>query len=179
MAKLGQRRFLDALTDVEQAFDRATAASDVHSEMNSLSIAAKIYLCQHEPERALSVLSGLWERPPNRGMSADFSAVQALAFACLADWANAEAAIRRSEEVSSLSQGRILLLFVKAIIAVANNDPRARQLLHTAVDEGTRSGNFDAFVVAYRAYPDILTHLRLETTQAQLWLESSNALIPA
>jgi ATP/maltotriose-dependent transcriptional regulator MalT len=163
MAKLGQRRFLEALADVEQAFDRATAASDVHSEMNSLSIAAKIYLCQHERERALSVLSGIWERPANRGMSGDFSAVQALAYACSGDWANAEGAIRRSEEVSSLSQGRILRLFVKAIIAVATADPQAREVLDNAFAEAASSGNFDAFVLAYRAYPDILTHLRLDT----------------
>ena len=163
MARLGQRRFLDALADVEQAFDRAIAAGDVHSEMNSLSIAAKIYLCQHESERALSVLSGLWERPANRGMLADFSAVQALAFACSGDWTNARAAIRRSEEISSLSQGRILRMFVKAIVAAANGDVHARELFDAALAEAIGSGNFDAFVLAYRAYPDILKDVQVES----------------
>lgn len=161
-AKLGQRQFVNALADVERAFDRAAAIGDLHSEMNSLSIAAKVYLCQHEPERALSVLSGVWERPANRGMAGDYFSVQGLAFACSGDWRNAERAVQRSEEASALSQGRVLRRFVKAIIAVARQDSRSRDLLKDALDETSRTGNFDAFVVAYRSHPDMLAHLRLK-----------------
>jgi ATP/maltotriose-dependent transcriptional regulator MalT len=93
-------------------------------------------------------------------MLADFSAVQALAFACSGDWANAQTAIRRSEDISSLSQGRVLRLFVKAIVAAANDGPNARELFDAALAETIDSGNFDAFVLAYRAYPDILNHVQ-------------------
>lgn len=159
VANLGLRRFSEALRDVERAFDRANAASDVHSEMNSLSIAAKIYLCQQEPERAISVLSGTWERPPAPGMSGDFFAVQSLAFACSLDWDNAEAAVLRSEQVSALSEGRVLRSLVRALVAYGRREPNAGNAIRKSLVDVTTSGNLDAFVLAYRAYPDLLNWL--------------------
>ena len=54
-------------------------------------------------------------------------------------------------------------MFVKAIVAAANDEVGAPQLFDAALAEAIDSGNFDAFVLAYRAYPDILTHVKAES----------------
>jgi DNA-binding CsgD family transcriptional regulator len=156
MAHLGLRSFREAIADVEEAFDSALAADDLHCQMNSLAISARIHLAQNSAQQALEIASVTWPRFPSPGMLGDFLATRCLAEAVAGDIKTAETTLAEAERISVHSEGRALTLFAKAIAGQRRNDPNAPALMDSALAESAKSGNYDAFACAYRSFPPLL-----------------------
>jgi ATP/maltotriose-dependent transcriptional regulator MalT len=162
MARLGQRAFSAALRDVETAFELATEADDLHCQMNSLAISARIHLAQANESRALDISRTTWPRLPSPTMLGDFLATRSLVEAVAGDTEKAKAALADAEAASAHREGRALRAFARAVAAHRTESTDSAQLFDYALREATQSGNYDAFVCTYRAYPLMLSMLRAD-----------------
>jgi LuxR family maltose regulon positive regulatory protein len=159
VAHFGLRNFRTAVATIEEVRRGAVREDDLHNEVNSVTILARILLAKDRAAEALEVTDVAWHRQPSSGMYGDFLAVRALAFACTGAYDDAEEMIRNSAAVTTHSDGRVIRAFANAVIALERGDPESRACALFAFEEVTATENFDAFVCAYRAYPRILEAL--------------------
>jgi LuxR family transcriptional regulator, maltose regulon positive regulatory protein len=160
LAQLGLRDFEGALESLNEAYSLAAAQRNLHSQVSSVALMARVFLSRGEKDRARQTLSVDWERKASAGMEGDYLAVKALTLACCDESEEALRHVRESESVTNQIDGRVLRLFVLAVLANRNGADDADQLLTRAVHEASSTGNFDAFVSAYRAEPSLLERLR-------------------
>ncbi len=158
LARLGCRLFNSAMTAAREAGRLAERGQDLHCQMNSAVIRARIELAQGRVDRALAELEERWLREPNPGMHADFLATRALALACAGDTAEARRYVGLSESISLHVDGRVTRAFARAI-AEDRTDTRTIAAFLDALETTLETENIDGFVCAYRAYPPLLRKL--------------------
>jgi len=94
-------------------------------------------------------------------MEGDFLATHGFALACCGRTADAEELLRASEAVTTHLEARVLRVFARAV-ARSFDDPGATvdgEALTGALLATRDTGNYDASVCAYRAFPAILQAL--------------------
>jgi ATP/maltotriose-dependent transcriptional regulator MalT len=158
-AQFGLRKFRAAVATIHEAARLAVRDDDLHTEVNSIAMFARILLAQGRADRAVSVTDSAWERRPSSGMFGDFLAVRALALACQGTYKEAARYIEASEAVTNHSDGRVIRAFARAVSAIERGDKNSETHVAFAFEEVTSTENFDAFVCAYRAYPQVLRFL--------------------
>jgi DNA-binding NarL/FixJ family response regulator len=156
LAQLGLRNFDAALSTLTDAHSLATAQANLHSQVSSVLLSARVFLSRGEKERAIQVLSTDWDRNASRGLEGEYLATKALALACNDESRAALTNLRASEAITDQIDGRVLRSFVRAIIAHRRSDVNADELLEHSIAEARSTGNVDAFVSAYRAEPSLL-----------------------
>jgi len=161
IAQFGLRDFKGALRTLAESRRLATEQGNIHSQLNSLVLEARIHICRGAPDRALDVLQGRGRRATNSGMEGDYLATRAFALACCGAPQEAMDTLAASEAATDHLEARILRAFTKAVAKdAATHDERLDlQLLTAALDAANDSGNLDGFVIAYRGFPKLLSSL--------------------
>lgn len=158
-AELGLRDFEAALSTLRAAYSLSIRQGNLHTEVSSVTLTARVLLARGEYERALRALAPSWERRSSPGMEGDYLATKALALACCGEPEHASRLIVDSEATTDQIDGRVLRFFVRGIIAHQTGAADAAHAIAGAVREARLTGNLDAFVSAYRSYPPLLTAL--------------------
>jgi LuxR family transcriptional regulator, maltose regulon positive regulatory protein len=161
IAQFGLRDFKGALRTLAESRRLAAEQGNIHSQLNSLVLEARIHICRGAPERALEVLQGRGRRPTNSGMEGDYLATQAFALACCGALQEAMDTLAASEAATDHLEARILRAFTKAVAkdAATQDETLDLQLVMAALDAADEAGNFDGFVIAYRGFPKLLLSL--------------------
>jgi DNA-binding NarL/FixJ family response regulator len=103
-------------------------------------------------------------------MEGDFLATQGLALACCGRADEAKRVLASSEAVTNHLEARALREFARAVVSYFEGPDSAvdTDVLAEALLAAHETGNFDAFVCAYRAFPNLLSALTevtsIETT---------------
>jgi DNA-binding CsgD family transcriptional regulator len=158
IAQTGTHDYDAALKSLMRARRLATEQGNIHTQVNGVALTARVHLCRGAPERAIEVLSNRDPRFTSPGMEGDFLATRALALACCGRATEARAFISESESVSSHLDALALRAFSRLIAAHFEDGDTASSLAQ-ALETSRLSGNYDAFVCAYRAFPPLLDGL--------------------
>lgn len=157
-ALVGQRDFQSALRTLAEV--GRTAAGNAHTELNVDVLKARVHLSNGAPERAVALLDGRDGAATSPGMQGDFLATFGTALICSRRIPEGIAALDAAEEVTTHLEARTLGAFGRVIAAhLAEPDRAASEELRHACAVANETGNFDAFVTAYRACPDLLKML--------------------
>ncbi len=160
-AEFGVRDFRTALKTLARVRRLAEAQGNAHTEFNVDVLTARVYLCSGAPERALSLLENREGEATSPGMEGDYLATSGFALACCDRTEDAHRRLDASEAVTTHLESRVLSSFGRAV-ASAFDHPNGTidlALLTQACAAAYETGNFDAFVTAYRAFPGLLQAL--------------------
>jgi DNA-binding CsgD family transcriptional regulator len=158
IAQIGLRDFDGALRTLGQARRLAREHGNIHTQVNGTVLAARVHLAQGAPERAVETLERRVDHDTSPGMEGDYLATLGFALACCGRAAEAEPFLAESEAMTDHLEARTLRGFARAV-AVHAEDPNSRRtgdLLNEALTTSLETGNFDAFVCAYRSVPPLL-----------------------
>jgi LuxR family transcriptional regulator, maltose regulon positive regulatory protein len=161
IAEFGQRNFEAALRSLSRAHKLANEQGNVHTQVNAVVLTARIHLSRGAPERAVRALELREPRMTNPGMEGDYLATQALAVACCGRAREANDLVAASERITTHLEARVLRAFA-CVVSSRFESPREeidRAALETALRVAEETGNFDGFVCAYRAFPELLSSL--------------------
>jgi DNA-binding NarL/FixJ family response regulator len=92
-------------------------------------------------------------------MEGDYLATEAFALACGGQAEKAHELLTASEATSSQIDSLVLREFARVVIACAEQASGVRDKLTSALVSAAETGNFDAFVHAYRSFPQLLKSL--------------------
>jgi DNA-binding NarL/FixJ family response regulator len=93
-------------------------------------------------------------------MQGDFLAVRALAYACTDHGARALELVSASEECTDHIDARVVRAFARAVVALTSNSvnaAEATEAVEAALSETHATENYDAFILAYRSHPALLS----------------------
>jgi ATP/maltotriose-dependent transcriptional regulator MalT len=159
-AQWGLRDFDGAASSLREAHRLSGIHSDLHARINAAVLLARVHLAQGAPDRALEVTEVDFERVPGPSMHGDFLAVRALAHSLTGARETALRLVTESKRSTDHVEIRVLCAFVHAVLEMrAAKDPTAvsaQRALKAALAETLATENYDAFVLAYRAYPPLL-----------------------
>jgi LuxR family maltose regulon positive regulatory protein len=169
-AQSGLRDFDGAASSLREAHRLSGIHSDLHARINAAVLLARVHLAQGAPERALEVTEVDFDRVPGPSMHGDFLAVRALAHSLIGARKTALILADESQQRTDHVEIRVLCAFVQAVLEMqAAKDPAAtsaQQALTSALTETHATENYDAFVLAYRAYPPLLAGVSLRDDKA-------------
>jgi DNA-binding CsgD family transcriptional regulator len=156
LTQIGMRDFSGAQKSLHAALRAAEEAHDLHAQLNALALLARIPLVQGKPERALDLLETR-KRAPGPGMEGELTSIRALALACVDRLDDALAEIAASAAITSHLEARGLRSYADVVVAHAQGETdNFIMRLSSAIQQSAETGNADAFVCAYRAYPRLL-----------------------
>jgi LuxR family maltose regulon positive regulatory protein len=179
IAQTGTRDFDGAMKTLARAQRLAQDQGNIHTQVNGVALTARVHLCSGSAERAVEELESRDPRFTSPGMEGDYLATHALALACCGRIADAYNLVEASEAVSSHLDALALREFTRAIANRDANDMIEPTLTASALKTAQSTGNYDAFVCAYRAFPPLLTGLRdLEFEELDSFLDLIRALDP-
>jgi DNA-binding CsgD family transcriptional regulator len=158
-AAMGQRDFQGALKTLVRV--RRLASGNMHTELNVDVLTARVHLCNGSPERCVELLEGRDGDATSPGMRGDFLATLGLALICCQRLAEGTALLDAAEDVTTHLEARTLGAFGRAIATHFSSSDGGvdQECLRRACGVAAETGNFDAFVTAYRACPALLTNL--------------------
>jgi LuxR family maltose regulon positive regulatory protein len=163
-AQIGKRDFDEALRTIGRARRLAEEQGNLHTQVNGVVLTARVHLSRGAPDRAARILETRDSRFTSPGMEGEYLATQALSMACCGHADKAIALIEASEALSRQVDAWALRELARAIAShVQDNgiDPRWKM---RALEVTRETGNFSAFVCAYRAFPPLLSGLPELTT---------------
>jgi LuxR family maltose regulon positive regulatory protein len=158
-AQTGTRDFEGALKSLGRARRLAHEQENLHTQVNGLVLAARLHLCLGSPERAVSALATSRPRFTSPGMEGHYLATHAFALACCGRTAEAQALVEESGSVSSHLDALALRRFTQAVASYFDTHRVDIDLKREALKTSLETGNFDAFVLAYRSVPALLEGL--------------------
>jgi ATP/maltotriose-dependent transcriptional regulator MalT len=159
IAQTGTRDFDGALKSLTRARELAAEQRNVHTQVNSVALTARVHLCRGAAERAVDLLTNREARFTSPGMEGDYLATHALALACCGHVEQSRALISESESVSSHLDALAMRAFGRLIAAYFEQGEIDVALRKEALTTSHLTGNYDAFVCAYRAFPPLLDGL--------------------
>jgi LuxR family maltose regulon positive regulatory protein len=158
IAEFGLRNFEQALRSLARARQLASEQGNIHSQVNAVVLTARVHLCRGAPARAVETLETRESRLTNPGMEGDYLATHAFALACCGRVDEARELVSASETITTHLEARVLRAF--ALVVASRFDSTRHEinaeLLAKALAIAEETGNFDGFVCAYRAFPEIL-----------------------
>jgi ATP/maltotriose-dependent transcriptional regulator MalT len=161
ISQLGLREFEGALKTLSRTARLADEQGSGHTQLNVGVLTARVHLARGAHERAVQVLERLDPRATSPGMEGDFLATHGFALACCGRRDDAEELLKASEAVTTHLEARVLREFARAV-AGSFGKPGASiepELLTRALIATRDTGNYDAFLCAYRAFPVMLKTL--------------------
>lgn len=160
VAQIGKREFDAALRGIAQARRLAEERGSLHTQVNALVLSARIHLCCGAPERAVEALEARESGFTSSGMEGEYLATQGFALACCCRGEEAKELVKESESVSAQIDAAAIRHFTNIITTHLETGELQRELLVRALAETRKTGNFNAFVCAYRAFPPLLDKMR-------------------
>lgn len=166
LAQIGMRNFDRAESGLRNAHRVAEQAQDVHAQLNATALTSRIHLAQGEPALALQLLEATRQRAAFPGMEGELRSLTGLALACLGRLDEAKSEIDASLAITNHLEARGLRAYATAVIAYGLDEHEVFfTSLQTALKESCSSGNADAFVTAYRAFPPLVSALADQITK--------------
>jgi LuxR family maltose regulon positive regulatory protein len=161
ISQVGLREFDAALTTFSRTARLAKEQGSVHTQMNAGVLTARVHLARGAPERAVRLLEQLEPRATSPGMEGDFLATHGFALACCGRTAEARELLEASEAVTTHLEARVLREFSRAVASSFDRSDATvnKEMLIQALMATRDTGNFDAFLCAYRAFPMLLQSL--------------------
>jgi LuxR family maltose regulon positive regulatory protein len=159
-AESGLREFDRAALSLREAYQLSEARSDLHGRLNASVLIARTHLAQGAPQRALEATTLEFDRPAGPTMQGDFLAVRALAYACTGHGARALELVSASEECTDHIDARVVRAFARAVVALTSDSVSATEAagaVDAALSETHATENYDAFILAYRSHPALLS----------------------
>ena len=158
-AAVGRREFQAALKTLARV--RRLAAGNTHTELNVEVVRARIHLCNGAPDRAVELLQRHDGAATSPGMHGDFLATFGLALICSGRLETGSAMLDSAEEVTTHLEARTLGAFGRVVaMHFMDGGGEVSEALRRACEVSRETGNFDAFVTAYRACPALLDFLQ-------------------
>jgi LuxR family maltose regulon positive regulatory protein len=162
-AQWGLREFDSAASVLRRAYHLSGVQSDLHGRINAAVLLARVHLAQGAPDRALEVTEVDLDRTPGPSLHGDFLAVRSLANAVTGASSKAIELVNESERLTEHVEIRVLCSFVRAVLELqhwtGHKDAHAQSGVGEALRHAHETENYDAFVLAYRAFPPLLTAL--------------------
>jgi len=156
-AELGLKRFGSALRTLRHVERLALEHDDLHSQMNAAALRLRLRTVEGSPHRGLREAERGWKRLPGPGMQGELLASRALALACAGQLDEALAAATEAEALTSQPETLVLVSATRAIVAVAENRADVELRLTELLGSVVATGNRDSLLVAFRAFPDLLS----------------------
>jgi LuxR family transcriptional regulator, maltose regulon positive regulatory protein len=160
VAQMGTRKFETALKSIDRAVTIAETQENLHTQVNGLVLRARVDLCRGSPERAVALLEERDMPFTSPGMEGEFLATYGFALACCGRVEDAYRQLKQSESVS----GQVDAVAQRALAYVIASHRRDNEIDLELYDHALatikETGNFNAFVCAYRAFPPLLAPLR-------------------
>jgi DNA-binding NarL/FixJ family response regulator len=159
-AEWGLREFDRAALSLREAYRLSEARSDLHGQLNASVLLARTHLAQGAPERALEATTLELDRLPGPTMQGDFLAVRALAYACTGNEPRVLELVAASEEFTDHIDARVVRAFARAVVALMTDSvdaTGATKAVEAALSETHATENYDAFILAYRSHPALLS----------------------
>jgi DNA-binding CsgD family transcriptional regulator/tetratricopeptide (TPR) repeat protein len=155
-AAVGQRDFPGALRTLDRV--RRLAAGNAHTELNVDVLKARVHLCNGAPERSIALLEGRDGAATSPGMHGDFLATLGTALVCAGRFEEGLESLDTAEKVTTHLEARTLSAFGRVIARhlSSSNQKIDISALGRACTVAVETGNFDAFVISYRACPVLL-----------------------
>ena len=140
---------------------RELAAGNAHTELNVDVLKARIHLCSGAAERSVALLEGRDGAATSPGMHGDFLATLGTSLICANRIDEGLAWLDLAEDVTTHLEARTLSAFGRAIAKhLSSNEADVHvAALGEACAVASETGNFDAFVTSYRAFPALLRTL--------------------
>jgi DNA-binding CsgD family transcriptional regulator len=178
-AAMGQRDFQGALKTLARV--RRLASGNMHTALNVDVLTARVHLCNGAPERSVALLEGRDGDAISPGMLGDFLATLGIALICCERIAEGTALLDAAEDVTTHLEARTLGAFGRAIAThfSSSNGEIDPECLRRACVVAAETGNFDAFVTAYRACPALLGHLADLNNEARRFTQLARGIDPA
>jgi LuxR family transcriptional regulator, maltose regulon positive regulatory protein len=176
-AAIGRRDFGRALKTLARV--RRLAQGNAHTELNVDVLRARVFLCSGTPERAVAILENRGGDATSPGMHGDYLATRGLALACAGRVTEAIDLLEASELVTTHLEARVLSAFGRAALTYFSSAGAIDvEALATACEVAVETGNFEAFVIAYRACPVLLEHLHESTAGTETFYKLVRELDP-
>jgi ATP/maltotriose-dependent transcriptional regulator MalT len=177
-AAIGRRDFERALRTLARV--RRLARGNAHTELNVDVLNARVSLCTGAPERAVALLQDRDGDATSPGMRGDYLATMGLALACVGRVQEGMQMLDAAEAVTTHLEARVLSAFSRAAVTHLT-DPKGRvdvSALTDACENAIQTGNFEAFVIAYRACPKLLADLHRAKTDTRPFFRLARELDP-
>jgi ATP/maltotriose-dependent transcriptional regulator MalT len=160
LAQIGLRDFDSAQSALRSAYRIAENTQDAHAKANATALLARIELAQGVPSHAYERLRDTSLRAGSPGMEGELRSIRALALACLERFEEARIEIDASARITSHLEARGLRTYAAVVVArrLDTHEHFIDELRH-ALNDSELTGNADAFVTAYRAFPELLQAL--------------------
>jgi DNA-binding CsgD family transcriptional regulator len=157
-ATRGLRQFRDARSSLETA--RRLGASDTYVAATVKIELAFLLLAEGRLTEARDALSSEPHSALAPGVQGEYLACRALILACQEELGQAEACAADADARTNANEARALTALVGAIAAIQMDDgDTALEVAERAFELIRQSSNFNAFVAAYRGYPQLLSFL--------------------
>jgi ATP/maltotriose-dependent transcriptional regulator MalT len=157
-AMRGLRRFREARSSLETA-RRLGGADDDVTATATIEVAFLLLAEGRLSEASNSLRSD----PPDDlapGVQGEYLACKGLVLACQEEFGHAEVCADAADERTHANEARALTALVRAIAAIqTESDDYALDVTGKAFELIRQSSNFNAFVAAYRGYPELLRFL--------------------
>jgi LuxR family maltose regulon positive regulatory protein len=164
LAQIGLRDFDGAQTALRSAYRLAEGAQDTHAQANATALVARIELAQGMASKAYERLSEASLRAGSPGMEGELRSIRALTLACLGRFEEATIEIGASTDITSHLEARGLRTYAAVILAHdRDGDDQLAVQVREALKDSETTGNADAFVTAYRAFPELLRTISTAT----------------
>jgi DNA-binding NarL/FixJ family response regulator len=162
VSQIGLREFQGALRTLAEARQLAVDQGYVHTQVNGMVLKARVHLAQGSPDRAVEELRRRDARSTSPGMEGDYLATLGFALTCCQRFDEAERALTESASVTDHLEAKALRPYAR-VVSRDLQEPgssEALELLSIALDTSDETGNYDAYVCAYRAHPPLLRAVR-------------------
>jgi LuxR family maltose regulon positive regulatory protein len=154
-ATIGLRRLRHATQLLDELEDLVRSSGDSYERDNVAGLRARLRLLEGDCEAAAAEVKH-WSGAPATALRGELAAVRAIALACAGHDSEARAlgtaALATSRDVQAQTMGYAAL----AILALQNEQPDQSTAIATLTSVLRSRGNWDSFVLAYRAYPPLL-----------------------
>jgi LuxR family maltose regulon positive regulatory protein len=158
VAELGLRRFGATDSTIDHARQVSEEINDIHNLVEAHALQCKLAVATSDFDRALDATADTrWNTQITTEMLAEYEANRALAFVCKGRIGEALAGADKAAALTSLPEVLALVACVRAIATIREGTSALRwreasKALQPVFDQSL----FDAFVVAYRGFPELL-----------------------
>ena len=155
-AALGLREFVVTKELVDEALRRAATIADPYSALNGRAVLCRLWTSRGAPEEAMAAAEDDPPRGTPSGLEGEYLATRAIANASIGTIDSARSDILDVRRRTIQLEARTLALWAEAICDdVAGR--KGSSAIEAAIELMATSGDVDAFVLAYRAYPRLLS----------------------
>jgi DNA-binding CsgD family transcriptional regulator len=154
LAAVGMRELSTAQASLEQVCEFARAREDLFLLVNASAVLARLHIARGECSKA-DAATATYDTSKGSILYSEYLGVRAVVLAALGESAGARAAIAAVPDRASQAEAQAFAKLAGVILA-CNDDSDAVAVARDAIDRIKALGQLDAFVTAYRAFPELV-----------------------